>query len=366
MTAGEPPASGSGPAARRVRVAEWLQRHAVDSALVTRLVDVRYLTGFTGSHGAVLVHADGSAVLATDGRYRDQVADEAPDLTALISRDVDLELARTCRAGSVLGFQADHVTVADFEALEEQSPARLARLGDLLRDLRQVKDDLELAALRTACAISDQALADLMPWVRVGQTERDVARRLESLMLEHGADAISFDTIVAAGENSAIPHHSPTHRPLAPGDLLKIDFGALSGGYHADITRTFVLSGPPSDWQQEIYLAVAAAQRAGRTALAPGVTGVEVDREARAVLIEAGLAENYTHGLGHGVGLEIHEAPFLGPTSADTLQAGVPVTVEPGVYLPGRGGVRIEDTLVVRHGKPESLTTTTRELLVLG
>ena len=333
---------------------------------MSSLVDVRYLTGFTGSHAAVLVRVDGSATVATDGRYRDQVALEAPDLPAVITRQVVGDLAALMAAGSQLGFQADQVSVADFDPLQEATAARLVRLGEVLRDLRQVKDDGELELLRRACAISDAAMADLLPTIAVGQTERDVGRRLESLMLDHGAEAVSFETIVATGPNSAIPHHSPTDRPLAAGDLLKIDFGALYSGYHADMTRTFVLGGPPADWQQEIYLAVAAAQRAGREALTPGATAVAVDQAARSVLEEAGLVEHYTHGLGHGVGLEIHEAPFLGPTSADTLAASVPVTVEPGVYLPGRGGVRIEDTLVVRHGKPELLTNTTRELLVLG
>lgn len=356
----------AGPEARRRRLAAWLADHDLDAALVTRLVDVRYLTGFTGSNGAVLVRSDGAATVATDGRYRDQIGEQVPDLPAVITREVALDLASSVAPSSSLGFQADDVSVALHDRLREATAARLARLGDALRDLRQVKDDGELALLREACAISDRALAELLPDIAVGQTEREVARRLDWLMLEAGAESVSFETIVASGPNSAIPHHSPTDRPLGKGDLLKIDFGALYGGYHADMTRSFVLGGPPTDWQQEIYLAVAAAQRAGREALAPGASAVEVDEAARAVLQEAGLAEHFTHGLGHGVGLEIHEAPFLGPTSADRLAESVPVTVEPGVYLPGRGGIRIEDTLVVRRRTPELLTTTTRELLVLG
>jgi Xaa-Pro dipeptidase len=210
-------------------------------------------------------------------------------------------------------------------------------------------------------------LTALLPGVRVGQSEQEIARRLQGLMLDHGAEAVSFDTIVAAGPNSAIPHHRPTGRPVESGDLLKIDFGALYDGYHADETRTFVVGAPPTDWQREIHELVAMAQRAGVAALAPGAEVGEVDHAARSVIVAAGHGEHFGHGLGHGVGLDIHEAPMVGPTApAGTLADRTPVTVEPGVYLPGRGGVRIEDTLVVRPGGHESLTTTTRDLLVLG
>lgn len=349
---------------RRARLAERLPAVDAEAVLVSHLVDVRYLTGFTGSNAALLLHADGAATIATDGRYQDQVAQQCPDLPAVIGRALVPDLLQGAPVRRV-AFQADAVTVADFEAWRTLGPG-FVRLGDALRELRQVKDDTEIAALRRACRVSDEALAAVLPQVRVGLTERQVARLLESTMLDLGAEAVSFETIVATGPNSAIPHHEPTDRAIAAGDFLKIDFGALVDGYHADETRTFCVAAAPEPWQQEVYLAVAAAQQAGRDALAPGRSGVEVDDAARTVLRDAGLADHFTHGLGHGVGLEIHEAPFLGATSVDRLASGVPVTVEPGVYLPGRGGVRIEDTLVVRHGRPESLTTTTRELLVIG
>ena len=242
--------------------------------------------------------------------------------------------------------------------------------------LREVKDAGELALLRLACEAADAALSDLLDrgGLRPGRTEREVARELEALMLDHGADAVSFETIVAAGPNSAIPHHRPTDAVLATGDFVKIDFGALVAGYHSDMTRTFVL-GKAADWQQEIYQLVADAQRAGREALAPGVGLRDVDAAARDLIADAGYAEQFGHGLGHGVGLEIHEAPGIGATSAGTLLAGSVVTVEPGVYLPGRGGVRIEDTLVVPGGAsngsesdaqtPELLTRFSKELITL-
>ncbi|MGH3564992.1 MAG: M24 family metallopeptidase, partial [Pseudonocardia sp.] len=185
---------------------------------------------------------------------------------------------------------------------------------------------------------------------------------LETRMRRHGATGPAFETIVASGAHSAIPHHRPTDAFLCRGDLVKLDFGALSGGYHSDMTRTVVL-GPPAAWQRELYDLVAAAQIAGRAAALPGADVVAVDAAARAVIVDAGRGDDFPHGLGHGVGLQIHEAPGLGPTGTGVLVAGMTVTVEPGVYLVGRGGVRIEDTVVVRDGEPQLLTHTTRELL---
>jgi Xaa-Pro aminopeptidase len=201
--------------------------------------------------------------------------------------------------------------------------------------------------------------------LRPGRTERAVGRELEALMLDHGADGVSFETIVAAGPNSAIPHHRPTDAVLAVGDFVKIDFGALVAGYHSDMTRTFVL-GSAAQWQYEIYQLVAAAQQAGRDALAPGVSLRDVDAASRQVIVDAGYGDYFSHGLGHGVGLQIHEAPGINATAAGTLLAGSAVTVEPGVYLPNRGGVRIEDTLVVAaDAAPELLTRFPKELAIV-
>jgi Xaa-Pro dipeptidase len=355
-------------AGRRTRLVALLADRDLDGLVVTSLVNVRYLTGFSGSNGAVLVGADGTTHLATDSRYTEQAADESPDVEPVTARactDALVELA--ARTGvRRLGFEAHVVTVDGLqELLALAGGTELVASGPLVETLRTVKDEAEVALLREACAISDRALADLLPQVRPGLTERQVARALEDLMRDHGADGLAFDSIVASGPYSAVPHHAPTDRALERGDLLKLDFGARAGGYHADMTRTCVL-GEPADWQAEIYAVVATAQRAGREALAPGAALAHVDAAARSVVEAAGLGERFGHGLGHGVGLEIHEAPLLSATSAGTLVAGTPVTVEPGVYLPGRGGVRIEDTLVVRDGAPELLTTSTKDLLVLG
>jgi len=349
--------------------------------LVTHLVNVRYLTGFTGSNAALLVYADGRhSVLCTDGRYETQAANQAPDLKLLIYRDCAISLAYRAAVERLerLGFESHAVTVDGFHALTGAAgPVELVRAPRLVEALREVKDAGEIALLRLACEAADAALSDLVNrgGLRPGRTEKEVGRELESLMLDHGADGVSFETIVATGANSAIPHHRPTDAVLTAGDFVKIDFGALVCGYHSDMTRTFVL-GPAAQWQLELYELVAEAQRAGREAVAAGAVLSDVDAASRQVIADAGYADHFGHGLGHGVGLEIHEAPGINSRAAGTLLAGSAVTVEPGVYLPDRGGVRIEDTLVVceatveppggRHQTSDVLTQFPKELAILS
>jgi len=342
--------------------------------LVTDLINVRYLSGFTGSNAALLVFADSTdAVLATDGRYRTQAAQQAPDLEVAIERACGRYLAERAASAKAkrVGFESHVVTVDGYDALARAAGnAELVRASQTVEALREIKDAGEVALLRLACEAADAALADLIEQggLRPGRTEREVGRQLEALMLDHGADGVSFETIVASGANSAIPHHRPTDAVLASGDFVKIDFGALVGGYHSDMTRTFVLD-KAADWQREIYELVSAAQQSGRDALRAGACLADVDGAARAVIVDAGYGEQFSHGLGHGVGLQIHEAPGIGATATGTLLAGSAVTVEPGVYLPDRGGVRIEDTLVVADetsGRaPELLTRFPKELAIL-
>jgi Xaa-Pro aminopeptidase len=341
--------------------------------LVTDLVNVRYLSGFTGSNAALLVRADDETpVLATDGRYVTQAAQQVPDAEVVIERACAPHLAaRAATDGAKrLGFESHVVTVDGYALLERAAPEiELVRAAGSVESLREVKDAGELALLRLACEAADAALAALVEagGLRPGRTEKEIGRELESRMLDHGADGVSFETIVAAGVNSAIPHHRPTDAVLAAGDFVKIDFGALVAGYHSDMTRTFVLS-PVAQWQLDVYDLVATAQRVGREALAPGVCLKDVDGASRQVIADAGHAEHFGHGLGHGVGLQIHEAPGISASAAGTLLAGSTVTVEPGVYLPGRGGVRIEDTLVVGRADsptPELLTRFPKELVVI-
>lgn len=363
---------------RRAELRTALHDHELDALLVVNLPNIRYLTGFTGSNAALLVHAadephaETRTLFCTDGRYTTQSQSQVPDLERVIERNSAPALAS--RAGKDAqtyrrtGYESQHVTVDDLDTLAGAAGTgvELVRAPGRVELLRMVKDDTEVEALRMACAAADRALAELIEQggLRTGRTEREVARELENRMLDHGASAPSFESIVAAGANSAIPHHRPTDAMLHGGDLVKMDFGALVDGYHSDMTRTMVL-GEPADWQRELYELVAAAQAAGRGALRPGASVREVDGAARQVIESAGRGEEFPHGLGHGVGLNIHEAPTLSKIGDGTLSAGMAVTVEPGVYLPGQGGVRIEDTLVVRDGNPELLTLTTKQLVVV-
>ena len=358
---------------RRDRLRHRLVAADLDAMLVTDLVNVRYLSGFTGSNAALLVRADqDTPVLATDGRYVTQAAAQAPDAELVIERAVGPSLAGRAAAGGVrrLGFESHVVTVDGFSVLERAGTGlEFVRAAGMVERLREVKDVGEIAILRLACEAADAALHDLVArgGLRPGRTEKEVGRELESLMLDHGADGVSFETIVATGSNSAIPHHRPTDAVLTAGDFVKIDFGALVAGYHSDMTRTFVL-GSAADWQRDLYELVASAQAAGRAAVSPGADLPGVDAAARQVIADAGYAENFGHGLGHGVGLQIHEAPGISASAVGTLLAGAAVTVEPGVYLPGRGGVRIEDTLVVGSEdapEPELLTRFPKELAVI-
>ena len=368
------PSSGD-TAARRQRLRARLATAAtpVDAFVVSDLINVRYLTGFTGSNAALLIDVDDPSRdrICTDGRYRTQVANQVPDLEAVIERNCPQALIERARDGGAtrIGFESDAMTVAAHRSLTGRfDDAGLELIGSdgLVQELRMVKDPHEIALLRAACAIGDAALARIIAdgAIRAGATEREVARALEWTMYRLGADGIAFETIVAAGPNSAVPHHRPTDAVLTDGDLVKIDFGAVYAGYHSDMTRTFVLT-RAADWQQELYALVATAQAAGRAALTPGAELRAVDAAARDVIDEAGHGDYYVHGLGHGVGLEIHEAPGIGKLAAGTLPCGAAVTVEPGVYLPGRGGVRIEDTLVVTDGEPDLLTATDKTFTVI-
>ncbi len=342
--------------------------------MISDLVNVRYLTGFTGSNAALLIDA-GSADsdrVCTDGRYVTQVAEQAPDVEAVIGRDCPATLIDLIAPlGLVVAIEEHALTVTSWRTLTDRSSTnvsgcRLIALGREVESLRIVKDDSEVEWLRQACQAADVALTTIIDRgvIKPGATERQVARALEWEMYARGADDISFETIVAAGANSAVPHHRPTDAILAAGDFVKLDFGAVVGGYHSDMTRTYVLSSA-ADWQREIYDLVLTAQAAGRDALVPDADVVTVDAAARSVIDAAGYGEHYVHGLGHGVGLEIHEAPGIGKLGTGTLPCGAAVTVEPGVYLPGRGGVRIEDTLMVRAGAPELLTTTDKTFSVI-
>jgi Xaa-Pro aminopeptidase len=360
-------------AARRERARQKAAEAGADAALITAGPNVRYLTGLASSNAALLLLASGSGVpgvLATDSRYALAAERDCPDLELVVERFIEPRLAAeiTARGLRTVAFEAHEMSVDRHAQLAAKTEGvHLVPFGRKIEELRTAKDPSELELLATACRISAQAIADTFAQIRAGLTERQLAAVLDRRMVDLGAERPAFDTIVASGPNGAIPHHAPTDRPLRRGDLITMDFGALYGGYHADMTRTVAL-GEPAGWQREIYELVAAAQRSGIEAARPDADVADVDAAARDLIRDAGHGEHFGHGLGHGVGLEVHEAPTIGYSSTGKLADRVPITVEPGVYLPGRGGVRIEDVLVVGAGGTglaQILTTTTRELLVL-
>ena len=354
-------------AARRVRAQQKITESGADAALITSPPNVRYLSGLVSSNMALLLPADGPAVLGTDSRYAEAAERDCPDVELLVERQLERALAALAadRGYRTLTFEAQDMTVERHAALTEQAGGpHLMPLGHVVEELRMIKDEAEIELLARACAITDQAFAAVLGAIRPGCTERDIAILIERAMVDLGAEAPAFDTIVASGPNGAIPHHSPGGRVLERGDLVTVDCGARYGGYHADMTRTVAL-GLTLPWQLEIYELVAAAQMAGIGAATVGADVQDVDASARDLIEAEGYGGQFQHGLGHGVGLEVHEAPILGYGRTGRLEDRVPVTVEPGIYLPGRGGVRIEDTLVVRTAGPETLITTTKELLVL-
>jgi Xaa-Pro aminopeptidase len=353
---------------RRTTLSERLGALEVDAFLVTGLTNVRYLTGFTGSNGQALVGAERS-VFFTDGRYTEQSRQEVPDLERVTYAGAFGEAlgAEAARLGvRRLGFEAHVVSVRSHERLAAAlQGVDLVACDDEVERIRWVKDDEELELLRRAQAVTDQAFDDVLELLAVGVTEQQVARHLEALLRRDGADGLSFESIVAFGENAAEPHHEPGHRTLDEGDVVTMDFGALFGGYHADMTRT-VAFGEPASELQKIHDIVRQAQQAGIDAVREGVTGEVVDAAARDVIEGAGYGEAFGHGLGHGVGLDIHEGPRLGREFAEHhLPAKAVVTVEPGIYVPGLGGVRIEDMVEVTAEGCRVLGAASRELIEL-
>jgi Xaa-Pro aminopeptidase len=328
----------------------------IDALLVTRLPNVRYLAGFTGSAGMLLVTA-ADALFVTDGRYRDQASEQlaAAGVDARVAIGTTQAAQREVMSAAVadtgvgrLGLEAHGVTWAQQRAFaDEWFPAvELLATTDLVESLRKLKDAGEVARIEAACAIADDTLAALLPTLADGPTERDFAIALEFGMRERGASGNSFDPIVASGPNGAKPHARPSTRAIERGELVVIDFGCIVDGYCSDMTRTVSVGDPGPD-ARRLYEVVLESQAAGSAAVGPGVVCADVDHASRAVIDAAGWGDAFVHGTGHGVGIEIHEAPRVSSISADTLAPGAVVTVEPGVYLTGIGGVRIEDTLVV-------------------
>ncbi|MBE3598160.1 MAG: aminopeptidase P family protein [Limnochordaceae bacterium] len=358
--------------ARVEAMARKVSEMQVDAMVVAAYENRRYLTGFTGSAGVAIVSRDPGErpVLLVDSRYTEQARAQAVGWEVIQHGDYVWEAMRDVlqRIGArKVAFEADHVTVRQASRWQqEMGQFEWVPVEQQVEALRAVKSPWELERMRRAVAITDEAFSYILTVIRPGITEKEVAWRLEVFMREQGAERLAFDTIVGSGPNGALPHAYPTDRAIQPGDLVVLDFGCVTDGYHSDMTRTVAVA-PVSAKAREIYDLVRRSQETGVQAVRPGRTGQEVDALARAVIEEAGLGPYFGHGLGHGVGLEIHEPiPRLSRVSDGVLVPGMVTSVEPGVYLPGWGGVRIEDLVVVTEGGCEVLTSSPKDLQVVG
>jgi Xaa-Pro aminopeptidase len=329
--------------------------------LVTNPINVQYLFGFKSSNAALLVEPEGVR-LFTDFRYAEAARTVAGVTFQETKRSLLWDLAE--RLSGPIGFEADYVSYAGWETLASGSIQPVPRRG-LVERLRALKDDDELAAIKRACEITDRMFERLTDEPFIGQREQDVAWRIEELFHEEGADHVAFESIVASGPNSARPHARATSREIGAGETVVIDTGCTVDGYSSDYTRTFV-TGPVDGVVKEAYAVVLAAQQAALEAIRSGIAGVDADAAARRVVDGTPFAGTFGHGLGHGLGLEIHEAPRMSTESTDTLADGNVVTVEPGIYLEGRAGIRIEDNVVVRNGGLENFAGFRKDLITVG
>ena len=344
----------------RIDALRGLLHELHEQLLVVDRVNIRYLTGFDSSNAALLVTED-ELTLYSDFRYA-SAARAVEDVQFVETKRALLADLAQRLAGS-LDFEASSISYADFETLNAGTIELVPRHG-LVERLRATKDEQEIAAIRRASDITTEALEAFAQESFVGRTERELAWRLELLLRELGAERIAFDIVLASGPNGGLPHSHAGDRVVQSGDAIVVDAGAMVDGYCSDCTRTFA-AGEAPEWLKKAYPVCLEAQLAGLAAVRPGVTGVDADRAAREVMEAAGYGEAFGHGLGHGVGLLIHEGPRLSTESKDVLVEGNVVTVEPGIYLEDVGGVRIEDLVVVREGRPEILTGFTKELVTV-
>lgn len=349
------------------KIREKMAGEGVDAFLVTTYLNWRYLSGFTGDAGQVLI-TENSSYLFTDSRYTEIAAEEAPDFN-VVETGVDIDpLKDALKKEGVrsLAFEKDQVTYANFERMQERFEGiRLEGVSRWIEDLRMVKSPEEIALIAKAQEIADEAFSLASRAIRVGATENELALELEFTMRRLGADGLAFPIIAVSGARSSLPHGQPTDNKVAPGDFLTFDFGARYKGYCSDETRTFVID-PLDKKHEEIYKVVLEAQLAGLEAAKPGVPGKDVDAAARKVIEDAGYGQYFGHGTGHGVGLAVHEGPSAGKKGETLLEPGMVITVEPGIYIPGFGGCRIEDLIVITESGKEILSGSPKELTVIG
>ena len=351
---------------RRDRLRELVKQTGAEGMLVTNIANVRYLTGFTGDDSFLIVSDEGD-LLISDPRYEEQLKEECPSLPTLIRRPSDLLLDVTGQYLRKLGFarlviEASSLSVAAYDQLAENSGVKqLDKGGVRVESLREIKDADEIRLIRRAIAVAERVFISVRAQLTAQQSERDIANEIDRQVRAHGGSGCSFNPIVAVGARAALPHATPGTSRIGSCPFVLIDWGATVAGYRSDLTRVLMTSRIPAKFFK-VYETVLAAQTAAIAALKPGVMVAEIDRVARDVIAEAGMAKRFNHGLGHGIGLDIHEAPRLGKKSDQVLKAGMVVTVEPGVYYPGWGGVRIEDDVLITPGGCEILSSLPRDL----
>ena len=342
-----------------------MQSENLDAIIITNLKNIYYLSAFWGTAGTILV-TQKAQYLLTDSRYSIEAREATVDFEIVETREAFVEIAKLLKKEGVsqVGFE-DGVTYAEFQTMQHQlAGLTLHATTSFIETQRQIKSPSEIATIKKACAISDQAFNDLLKFVEPGKTEIEIANFLDFKMRDLGASGISFDTIVASGKRSALPHGRATHKPIEFGDTVTVDFGCYYDHYASDMTRTFFV-GEVSPKMQEIYHVVQQAQQAVTNISAPGLTYADYDRAARDMIEAAGYGEAFSHGIGHGLGLDVHEIPYFSKTSQECLAEHMVITNEPGIYLENIGGVRIEDDLHITSQGVEVLTLAPKELIVL-
>ncbi|MDN5708010.1 MAG: Xaa-Pro peptidase family protein [Planococcus sp. (in: firmicutes)] len=349
-----------------MKLREQMQKRELDSLLVTNPYNLRFITGFTGTAGLALITPN-DAWFITDFRYTEQAGEQVTEFKVVQAQKglID-EVARIAGEAAVerLAFEQDYMTFATYSQYQEKLSATLEPVSGLIEKLRMVKSPEELEVLKAAAKIADDAFEHICGYIKAGMTELQVSNELEFFMRSQGATSSSFDIIVASGLRSALPHGVASDKKIEQGDLITLDFGALYNGYVSDITRT-VAVGEPSDKLKEIYQVVLDSQVLALEKIKPGMTGIEADAIARDYIKSKGYGEAFGHSTGHGIGLEVHEGPGLSFRSETVLEPGMAVTVEPGIYLPGIGGVRIEDDILITETGNERLTHSSKELRIL-
>ncbi len=343
-----------------------LTKASVDAFLVSDMINLRFLSGFTGSAGSLLITPD-EAIIFTDSRYTEQAAQESPGFT-IIQTLIETDVIKQTMASlgiNTIAFEKDHVTYVIWEKfLKNFKDLNLIGVSGWVEELREIKSETEIECIAKAQEIAQSAFKEVLSSIRAGVKEIDLALELEFKMRKSGSEGVAFPFIVVSGERSSLPHGRPTDKKLKPGEFVTFDFGARYNGYCSDMTRTVVV-GPVSDKHRKIYETVLKAQLASLSAVKPGVVGKQVDYAGRKVIEDAGYGKYFGHGMGHGVGLNVHERPSVGRASEDVLRPGMVVTVEPGIYIPGFGGVRIEDLVVVTEDGNRNLTVSEKQLIVV-